>query len=112
MAKSKLEQYNQSFKKAIGSVIYKLIPNIPSFTVTDVLIDPSLRTGRVWVRTTPEGFKLIEEKRVDIQNNIKRFVKTRYTPKLSFVADDRYLDHLDNLFSEVESEKPVEVDED
>lgn len=108
MAKSKLEQYNQAFKKAIGTIAYKLIPDIESFTVTDFLLDPSFMTARVWVKTTEAGFKKLEEKRADIQGELKNYVKTRYTPKLTFVPDDNYLERLDTLFSEVEQEKPAD----
>ena len=106
MPKSKLEQYNQAFKKALGTIVYKVIPDIESFTVTDFLLDPSFMNARVWVKTTEPGLKRLEEKRADIQAQLKNYVKTRYTPKLTFILDDKYLDHLDALFSEVEKVTP------
>lgn len=99
--KSKLEQVNQAVKKALGTAVYKQIPDIENFSIVDVLIDPSYEHGRVWVTTTPEGLELLNQKRVDIQNSISRYVKLRYTPKLTFIMDDRYLDHMDDLFSKV-----------
>lgn len=108
--KSKLEQYNQAFKKALGTIVYKVIPDIESFTVTDFLLDPSFMNARVWVRTTNDDLKHLEEKRADIQGHLKDYVKTRYTPKLTFILDDSYLDHIDTLFSEVEKENPATDD--
>ena len=99
--KSKLEQLNQSYKKALGGVILKFVPSSEPITVTDVLIDPSFQHGWVWVNATPESLKLLEEKRVDIQNQMQRHVKTRYTPKLQFIIDDRYLDRMEELFTQV-----------
>ena len=103
MAKSKLEQYNQAFKKALPTVIYKKIPDVGQFSITDVLIDPSLMHGRVWISANPVSVKRIEEKRIDIQNDMQRYVKTRYTPKLTFIIDDNYLNKIDNLFNEIEN---------
>jgi|GEM_PF-1337275 len=103
--KSKLEQYNQSYKKALGTVIYKLIPDIGSLSVTDVLLDPSFQHGRVWLHASTAALARIQAKRVDIQNSLARYVKTRYTPKLTFVIDDRYLEQMDQLFHQVEQDE-------
>lgn len=99
MQKSKLEQYNQAYKKALPGAIIKLIPDLGTITIADVLIDPSLTHGKVWVRVSVEGLSRIEERRGDIQKEIVKHVKTRYTPKLQFIQDDQYLDHLDDLFA-------------
>ncbi len=103
MAKNKLEQVNQSYKKALGQILLKEFPEIIQLSVSDVLIDPSYQNGRVWLLTDPETVKLVEARRSLIQASIKKYVKTRYTPKLSFIADDRYLDKIDELYSKIDS---------
>lgn len=104
--KSKLEQYSQSLKKALGTIIYKEIPDVPSFTIRDVLVDPSLQSARVWLQTTEDGVKLINDKRSYIQAGIKKFIKSRYTPRLTFIQDDEYLDTVDSLFDKLKNEDP------
>ena len=106
--KRKLEQVNQSFKKALGQILLKAVPDADHLTVADVLIDPSLQHGRVWLKTTPSTLKRVEEKRPEIQRMLVRYVKTRYTPRLTFLTDDNYLDHLDDLFLQVGTEKADE----
>lgn len=101
MQKSKLEQYNQAYKKALPAAILKLIPDFGSITIADVLIDPSLTHGKVWVKVTADGLDKLIERRGDIQKEIVKHVKTRYTPKLEFILDDQYLERLDDLFATI-----------
>ncbi len=79
-------------------------PHVTNLTVTDVLIDPSGRTGRVWLATTLETLEEVEHKRGDIQAQLKKHVVTRYTPKLNFVQDDNYLNQIDILFNKIDHE--------
>lgn len=85
-------------------MIYPLIPDLQELEIVDVLIDPSYEHGRVWLKTSVEGLAAIKSKRVDIQNQLSRYIKLRKTPKLTFIIDDRYLDHIDNLFNKIEDE--------
>lgn len=101
MQKSKLEQYNQAYKKALPAAVIKLIPDIGALTIVDVLIDPSLKHGKVWVRVSAENLERLRDRRGDIQKEITTHVKTRYTPKLEFIQDDQYLEHLDDLFATI-----------
>lgn len=101
---NRLEQLSIAYKKALGAILLKEFPHLASLTVTDVLIDPSGKTGRVWLATTEEILKEVEQKRGDIQGQLKKHVITRYTPKISFVLDDRYLDRIDNLFDKIDHE--------
>ena len=101
---NRLEQLSIAYKKALGAILLKEFPHVASLTVIDVLIDPSGRTGRVWLSTTPETLKEVEERRGDIQGQLKEHVVTRYTPKFSFILDDKYLDRIDNLFNKIDSE--------
>lgn len=100
--KSKLEQNNQAFKKAIGEILLKVLPGTMPLTVSDVLLDPSFQHGRVWLSTNPEILKMVEDKRHEVQQLLKTKVKSRYTPRLQFLMDDDYLDKLDTLFEKVE----------
>lgn len=103
----KLEQLNIALKKALGTVILRELPELPSFTVSDVLLDPSFQHGRVWIKAGTETIDLINEKRAAIQKSLPRYVKTRYTPKLTFLQDDSYLEHIDELFSEIDNDKKI-----
>ncbi len=96
--KHKLEQFNQSLKKALGQILLKRYPEELTATVTDVLLDPSFQHGRVWVRCSPELLIKLNKQRGEVQSDIKLYLKTRYTPKLEFLIDDNYVEHLDQLF--------------
>lgn len=101
---NKLAILNGSYKKALGAILLKEFPHLATLAVADVLIDPSGKTGRVWLSTTAEILKEVEQRRGDIQNQLKKHVVTRYTPSFSFILDDKYLDRIDNLFNEIEHE--------
>lgn len=101
---NKLAILNGSYKKALGAILLKEFPHLPTLAVTDVLIDPSGKTGRVWLSTTDEILKAVEQRRGDIQNQLKEHVVTRYTPSFTFLLDDKYLDRIDSLFNEIEHE--------
>lgn len=105
MSQIKLEQINQSYKKALGQILVRELPNIVELTVSDVLIDPSYQHGRVWLRTTPEVLQLIEKKRSEILTQLTKFVQTRYTPRLTFLIDDGRIDRIEELMKEIESEE-------
>lgn len=100
----KLEQLNIALKKALTTTIMRELPELPSFTINDVLLDPSFQHGRVWIKAGTGVVELINGKRAVIQKSLTRYVKLRYTPKLTFLQDDSYLEHIDQLFSEVEKE--------
>jgi len=99
---NRLEQLNVAYKKALGAILLKDYPQFTNLTVTDFLIDPSTQAGRVFLSTTPETLALVQAERGRIQNLLKKHVVTRYTPKLTFVMDDHYLDKIDQLFEEIE----------
>lgn len=98
---NRLEQLNVAYKKALGEVLLKEFPHLTNLTVADVLIDPSTQSGRVFLATTSSILEELTKKRGDIQNMLKKYIKGRYTPRLTFLADDNYLNHLDNLFEKV-----------
>lgn len=99
--KKKLEQVNQSYKKAISQIIRKEFPAIVELTVSDVLVDPSYQHGRAWLKTTPEVLEEVMKKRGDIQTQLQKYVKTRYTPRFTYVLDEGEIDKLDSLFEQV-----------
>lgn len=99
---NKLNILNGAYKKALGAILLKEFPHLAELTVADVLIDPSGKTGRVWLSTTAEILKEVEQRRGAIQSQLKKHVVTRYTPSFSFFLDDKYLDRIDNLFNEID----------
>jgi ribosome-binding factor A len=103
MAQNKLEQINQSYKKALAQILVRELPHVVELTVSDVLIDPSYQHGRVWLRTNPEILALVEAKRSDILTQLTEYVKTRYTPRLTFVIDDGRIDRIDELITTIET---------
>ncbi len=101
---NRLEQLSIAYKKALGAILIKEFPHQAELAVVDVLIDPSNQTGRVWLTATPEVLKEMEQRRGKIQKQLKKYVLTRYTPKLSFLLDDQYLDRIENLFVKLKDE--------
>ena len=101
---NRLEQLNIAYKKALGAILLKEFPHLPNLTVVDVLIDPSGKSGRVWLATTSEVIKEVEQHRGEIQSQLKKHVVTRYTPILTFILDDKYLDQIENLFDKIHDE--------
>lgn len=97
----KIEQLNQSFKKALSEILVKEFPKVMPLTVTDFLINPSFTEAKVYLNTTPSLLSKVESKRTVIQDSFKHHLKTRYTPVLHFQLDDKYLDGIDNLFNKI-----------
>lgn len=105
---NRLEQLNIAYKKALGTVLLKEFPQVLPLSVTDVLINPSTQSARVWLETTPETLRQVQAKRNEIQNAVNKLLSMRYTPKLTFMIDDHYLDHIDELFDELGEKKTDE----
>jgi ribosome-binding factor A len=103
--KNKLEQVNQAYRKALGQILLRKFPEKVQLLVSDVLIDPSYHHGRVWLRTDHETLAQVVQQRSDIQQQLTRYVKTRYTPKLTFLIDEGDMDKIDDLFEEVKKQK-------
>jgi len=80
---------------------------VAPLVVGDVLIDPSLKHGKVFLKTTPEILDMVIKKRSTIQQSLSRFVTTRYTPSFEFILDDNYIESIDNLYHKIETE-PVD----
>lgn len=99
--KNKLEQINQSYRKALGQILLREFPDVVDLVVTDVLIDPSYHHGRAWLRASEAVFTEVEKRRGDIQLQLTKYVKTRYTPKMTFVRDEGELDKIDELFTSI-----------
>ena len=102
---NKIEKYNQAYKKALATIFLKELPGVMPLSVSDVLVDPSLKHGKVYLKTTPEILHEVELKRSAILTSLTKHVNTRYTPSFSFVLDDSYLDNMDNLYEKIDSEE-------
>ena len=100
---NRLEQLNVAYKKALGAVFLKDFPHFTNLTVADFLLDPSTQTGRVFLKTDQKTIDALVGERGKIQDALKKYVKTRYTPRLTFVIDDEYLDKMDELFETIET---------
>ena len=101
--KQKIEQLNQSYKKALAEVLQKEFSN-EGIVIEDVLLDPSMQHGRVWLVCTEEQLNNVKVKRGELQRLVQEHLSTRYTPKLEFLLSDDYLGKMDNLFKEVRDE--------
>ena len=60
---NRLEQLSIAYKKALGTILLKEFPHLQSLSVVDVLIDPSGKSGRVWLATNPATLKQVEGRR-------------------------------------------------
>jgi len=95
-----IEQVNTSYKKAIARVLTKTLPD-SEIIVSSVLINPDRRSGRVWLKTSPDSIQQILSKRKEIQSMLTNLIKTKFTPKLEFLLEDDYLEQIDSLFNEI-----------
>ena len=105
--KKDLERRNQAYKKAVGQVIAQILPDVQPLNVVDVLLDPSRQTARVWLNTNHGGLKQLQARLGEVQRQLASKIKARYTPKLEFIIDDRYLEKMDDLFSKI-NENPID----
>lgn len=97
---SRIERVNQSLKKALGEILIELLPEVHPLTVSDVLIDPSLKHAKVYLTTDKANLAKAEHERVKIQNMINHRLKLRNTPVLTFIKDDDYLEKIDTLIDQ------------
>jgi len=102
--KQKIEQLNQSYRKALGQVLQSRYAN-EGVIVDDVLLDPSLQHGRAWLICDQSHLTDITKNRSEIQRSVQEFLKTRYTPKIDFQIKDSYLDKMDRLFETVKKDE-------
>ncbi|MEX0594778.1 MAG: hypothetical protein WD157_01615 [Patescibacteria group bacterium] len=103
--KQKLEQLNQSYKKALGLVLQKEYSG-EGVIVEDVLLDSSMQHGRAWLICSNSQLIDIQKHRGAIQANVQKYLQTRNTPKIEFLLRDGYLGKMEELFEKVESELP------
>lgn len=101
--KQKIEQLNQSYKKALGAVILREFAG-EGIVVEDVLLDPSMQHGRVWLVGSAEQLQQVIAKRGRLQRLVQNHLKTRYTPIIEFLPSDHYLEKIDQLINEVAHE--------
>lgn len=99
--KQKIEQLNQSYKKALGGVLQEEFPG-EGIIVDDVLLDPSMQHGRVWLIGNQQQLSTVIAKRSELQRLVQQRLKTRYTPKIEFLPKDDYLEKMDDLFNKLQ----------
>lgn len=100
----KITRLNTAYKKAAAHVLLSEFPAIGPIEVSSLLIDASLRTGRVWVRTTPENLAYLRTHKPQFQAALKKYIKTRYLPSFEILAETGELDTIENLLAQVSHE--------
>ncbi|MEX1052087.1 MAG: hypothetical protein WEC83_01730 [Patescibacteria group bacterium] len=101
--KQKIEQLNQSYKKALGTVLQREFAG-EGIIVEDVLLDPSMQHGRVWLICSKEQLDRAVAKRGGLQRLVQNYLKTRYTPRIEFLPSDQYLERIDQLIDKASDE--------
>ncbi len=101
--KQKIEQLNQSYKKALGQVILREFAG-EGIVVEDVLLDPSMQHGRAWLICTEQQLAAVISRRSELQRLVQNHLKTRYTPKIEFLPSDNYLEKIDELINKAVDE--------
>lgn len=102
--KQKIEQLNQSYKKALGAVLQEEFPG-EGIIVDDVLLDPSMQHGRVWLICHSDQLKHVVTKRSELQRLVQSRLKTRYTPKIEFLPKDEFIEKMDSLFDKLHADE-------
>lgn len=100
MSASKIDQLNSTLRKQVGQVLLGYIPGQP-IAISDVLVDQSLKSARVWVKAEAEIINKLNREHKEIEQLVKKHVRTRYIIYLQFVSDDNYLEEVDNLFAKL-----------
>ncbi len=107
---------NELLKREVSLLFERLIcSRVPSclVTVTEIRTAPDLRTAIVFVSVygTPEQkeevMELVRHERKEIQHQIGRSIKLKYTPKLDFRLDEQLAkaDQMYQLLDKLESEE-------
>jgi len=98
--KNKIEQLNQSYLRAISQIIMSKL-SVSNFTVTAVLVAASRQSAKVYIKADLETIKLLQLKSGQIQNELPKFIKSRYIPKLTILEDTDYSQRMDDLFEKI-----------
>lgn len=113
MAVDRMKRVDELLKREIGQVLFRVLGNtdvdVAAFMITHVVTSRNLRNARVLVSIRDHNAErgqmlaLLKKYRIEIQDQISRNIKLKYTPRLSFELDtsvekgDRILDILSKL---------------
>lgn len=97
----KIDRLNRALNKSIQAIFLQN-PRYNQLSVKDVLADPTFKTARVWLTGPKNQIELVVIERTAVQRKLSNHLKLRETPKLTFVVDDRYLEHIEELFNTIE----------
>jgi len=116
MATDRITRVNELLKREIGERLMRLFSgtdyDASAVTVTHVEATRNLRQAKVFVSIRdhqderPEIMAFIKRCRTELQQDINRDMKLKYTPRLSFVLDLSLEkgDHVLQILSEMEQE--------
>lgn len=100
---------NELLKRELGELFTRLIGGLTDalVTVTQVQTSPDLKHSKVFVSVygTPEQrdevMRLLARRRREMQEEINRAVKLKYTPRLRFITDETpaSADHITQLLN-------------
>lgn len=121
MTTKRIIRVNELIRREIGLVLFRLVTedgfDMASITVTHVITSPDLRRARVFVSVRDhadqrESFlNIIRGHRAEIQAEINRNLKLKYTPRLTFELDSSLEqgDRILTLLAEIEPDSGGEV---
>jgi ribosome-binding factor A len=112
----RMARINELLKRELGDIFKRRVCTAIDclITITEVKTSPDLHQAQVYVSVygskeqSYSVLKLLHKKRRDIQNEMSRHVKIKYTPVLQFHLDGK-LDEADRIMKLLEG---LDVDED
>jgi ribosome-binding factor A len=98
MTSRRLTRVNELMRREIGQALFRLVTengfDMAAVTVSHVVTSPDLRQARVLISIRDHTadreamLKMIQNHRKAIQAHINRYLKIKYTPRLTFSLDD------------------------
>lgn len=94
---------SELIRRAVGQHLYKLVPGAQ---ITGVDVSDDLRYATVWLQTVgDQSAKEIQaaaaEQKRQLQRHLGRYLKTKYTPSLTFKIDrgTEHAEHIEDLIN-------------
>lgn len=91
----RMQQINSLLKETLGEIFTLELETPSSFLITISKVETvaDLKTAKVWLSILPfdksqEGLALVVRKKKDIQHELGKKIKLKFTPKLEFIIDD------------------------
>jgi ribosome-binding factor A len=105
----RIERVSELVKREISEVIQPLHLGGGFVTVTDAVISPDLKDGRIYISVIgtdeqkQQALATLESRHGHIQHELSRRVVLKYTPKLKFLLDETEsrAQHIEHLLDEL-----------